>query len=142
MSEGRGTTKPFEWIGAPWLDGQWLATAFNKLDLLGMKARPIQFEPIFSKYKGKVCNGIQLHLTNTNLEGKYCAISATLHLLNLVKHQYPDEFQFHDTFFDRLVGSDKLRNTIEEGISVDDLIEDWRQQSLGFQQHCRSYLIY
>ena len=142
LSEGRGTTKPFEWIGAPWLDGQWLATAFNKLDLLGMKARPIQFEPIFSKYKGKVCNGIQLHLTNINLEGKCCSISATLHLLNLVKHQYPDEFQFHDTFFDRLVGSDKLRNTIEEGISVDDLIEDWRQQSLGFQQHCRSYLIY
>ena len=142
LSEGRGTTKPFEWIGAPWLDGQWFADAFNELALFGIKARPIQFEPTFSKYKGELCYGVQLHLTETNSLDQACPISATLYLMHLIKHRYPDQFRFHTTFFDRLAGSDKLRHTIQNGSSITILLEDWRQQSLEFWQRCQPYLIY
>ncbi len=62
LSEGRGTTRPFETIGAPWLDGSRLAEALNSQDLSGVYFRPIQFEPTFNKYHGQICNGVFVHV--------------------------------------------------------------------------------
>ena len=139
QSEGRGTTMPFEWIGAPWLDSHWLSQALNSLGLAGIKARSIQFEPTFSKYPSECCHGIQMHLTDSS---RACPIEATLHLINLVHKRYPDQFQFQETFFDKLVGTDNLRITILSHQSVEDLIQDWKQQSLAFRQRRQPYLIY
>ena len=64
LSEGRGTTRPFEMIGAPWLNGQRLADSLNASHLEGVVFRPIQFEPTFNKYQGQICNGIFVHVTD------------------------------------------------------------------------------
>jgi uncharacterized protein YbbC (DUF1343 family) len=139
LSEGRGTTMPFEWIGAPWLDSHWLSQSFNDLRLAGIKARSIQFEPTFSKYQTECCHGIQMHLIDSS---RACPIEATLHLINLVHKRYPDQFQFQEAFFDKLVGTDRLRLAILSQQSVEDLIQDWKQQSLAFRQRRQPYLIY
>ena len=64
MSEGRGTTRPFETVGAPWLDGWKYAKALNDLGLHGVRFRPIQFQPTFNKYEGRVCEGVFVHVTD------------------------------------------------------------------------------
>lgn len=64
LSEGRGTTRPFETIGAPWLNGEDLALSLSKRDLQGVSFRPIQFEPTFNKYHGQLCRGVFVHVTN------------------------------------------------------------------------------
>ena len=80
-----------------------------------------------------------MHLTDSS---RACPIEATLHLINLVHKRYPDQFQFQETFFDKLVGTDNLRITILSHQSVEDLIQDWKQQSLAFRQRRQPYLIY
>lgn len=64
VSEGRGTTRPFETFGAPWLDGWKLASALNGLSLMGAHFRPVQFQPTFNKFSGEVCGGCFLHVTD------------------------------------------------------------------------------
>ena len=70
LSEGRGTTRPFEFFGAPWIDGFVLAKKLNELHLPGVKFREVWFTPTFSKFKGELCGGCQLHR-----DGSKCVIA-------------------------------------------------------------------
>ncbi|HLO97942.1 MAG TPA: DUF1343 domain-containing protein [Fimbriimonas sp.] len=77
LSEGRGTTRPFEIVGAPWIKRELFATALNEMALPGVVFRPIQFQPTFNKYSGKVCDGVFVHVTDAAVFRpvlSYCAV--------------------------------------------------------------------
>lgn len=117
LSEGRGTTKPFEWIGAPFIDGQKLSERFNARKLPGVLARQTSFVPTYQKYKGEVCSGIQLHIVDrSKLEAFY---TGTV-LLEVIAEMYPEAFTFTKNendkyFFDLLAGDKSLREAILQG---------------------------
>jgi uncharacterized protein YbbC (DUF1343 family) len=102
LSEGRGTTKPFELFGAPWIDGYLLARKLNELHLPGAKFRVAWFTPTFSKFSGQLCGGCQLHVTDRNA---YQPVATVLAELALIKQLYGDNLQFHASYFDKVMGT-------------------------------------
>ena len=84
ISEGRGTTKPFELVGAPFLKADKLAGAMNEKKLPGVLFRPAYFTPVFSKHEGKLCGGVQLHVTDRNT---FLPVKTGLYLLKEIKEQ-------------------------------------------------------
>jgi uncharacterized protein YbbC (DUF1343 family) len=91
LSEGRGTTKPFEMIGAPWLDAEALADTMNAQGHPGVIFRPAGFLPCFSKHQGEFCRGVQLHITDRR---KLRPVAAALALLEAVRAQNKEKFSW------------------------------------------------
>jgi uncharacterized protein YbbC (DUF1343 family) len=145
LSEGRGTTRPFETIGAPWLDGEKLAHSLNYSDLPGVHFRSIQFEPTFNKYSGRICNGVFVHVTNRDLFEPvlaYCSImieaikQTGLHDSSQIKtdrfvaagaetdlpgfawKQPPYEYEYRKLPIDILFGNSRERHSIESGVGL------------------------
>lgn len=128
LSEGRGTTRPFELLGAPWLDGEKLARALGALPLAGFTARPITFRPTFQKHAGAICGGVQVHVTDPvafRPYATYLAVSALAH------HHHPEDFRFrteryefidHIPAFDLLTGSSRPREAIAAGAKPMDVV--------------------
>jgi len=121
LSEGRGTTRPFELVGAPWLDGYALAAGLAATGLPGFVARPLTFQPTFHKHAGKICGGVQIHVTDADAFRPVAVYTA---LIALAHHQAPDSFQFRTDLYeyvddipalDLLIGSDDARLAIERG---------------------------
>ncbi|MDO5022556.1 MAG: DUF1343 domain-containing protein [Eubacteriales bacterium] len=142
VSEGRGTTLPFENIGAPWIDSDELSKRMKKFKLSGVHFRPCSFVPTFSKHQGKICYGVQLHVTDRNTANVF---AAGLYLLDTIKSLYPDHFEFLKPtsgdiyFFDRLLGSTKYR----EGLLNADAIVQLQQKSKEeFEQITDSIKLY
>lgn len=90
-SEGRGTADPFAIIGAPFIKAEAFSNAFNDLSLPGVTATPIYFTPTTSKHQGTLCGGIHLHITD---EAALQSVTLGIHLLDLLRTLYPDDFQF------------------------------------------------
>jgi uncharacterized protein YbbC (DUF1343 family) len=123
LSEGRGTTRPFEIVGAPWLDGARLADDLHALALPGMRARPLTFLPAFQKHAGIVCGGVQIHVTDPV---GFRPVATYLALVTLAHAQAPDRFvfrtekyEFRDDVpaFDLLTGDSQARERILRGDS-------------------------
>jgi uncharacterized protein YbbC (DUF1343 family) len=126
LSEGRGHTRPFEVVGAPWLDADRLARDLDKLALdttwfAGFSARPLSFEPTFHKYAGQCCHGVQIHVRDRHLFRPVAVYSA---LIALAHHQAPSDFAFRTEryefvddipAFDLLTGSAEARSAIDAG---------------------------
>lgn len=117
LSEGRGTTRPFEYIGAPFIEGAQLAKAFNDRNLPGVIARQTSFVPTYQKYLGEICSGIQLHIVDRK---SFEAFHTGVVLLEIIANMYPDDFQFtkneNDKYFiDLLAGTKQLRGFIAKG---------------------------
>lgn len=91
LSEGRGTTRPFEWFGAPWIDGAGLAAFLNARGLPGVYFREIAFEPGFRKFAGQVCRGCQVHVTDRT---EFRPVRTGLEILESVRELHPGEFQW------------------------------------------------
>ena len=91
LSEGRGTTIPFEQVGAPYIDAETLAKTLNKENLPGLFFRPQYFKPQFQKWSGTVCGGVQLHVTERN---KIKPLVTSITLLSSIKKLYPDDFSW------------------------------------------------
>lgn len=89
LSEGRGTTRPFELCGAPWIDGHALAAALHETELPGFRARPTGFLPTFQKHAGKACGGVQIHVTD---RARFRPVATYLALLAFCRAQAPDLF--------------------------------------------------
>lgn len=143
LSEGRGTIRPFEYIGAPFIDSYQLANAFNERNVPGVIARPTSFVPTYQKYKNKTCGGIQLHVGDRR---QFNAFEAGVILLEVIQKMYPNEFRFvqHESgryFFDLLAGTKKLRQQILEGDSQS-FLEDCRKQVECFRKQRKAYLLY
>lgn len=118
LSEGRGTTRPFELLGAPWLDGHLLGRALVALDLPGFVARPITFLPTFHKHANQLCGGVQIHVTDRE---SFHPVATYAAIIALSAYQNPEHFRFrtaryefvdHIPAIDLLVGSGALREGI------------------------------
>ena len=143
LSEGRGTTRPFEWIGAPWIDSERWADTLNNLDLPGTHFRPIHFTPTFSKYAEQVCHGVQVHVTNRD---QFKPVDVSMHLIATVRHDYPDQFDFLKNrgryFFDLLAGTDELRLQLMKQESPVEILRSWETEVEKFTQRRQPYLLY
>jgi uncharacterized protein YbbC (DUF1343 family) len=139
LSEGRGTTRPFEIIGAPDIDWRW-AERLNEAGLPGVRFREIYFAPTFSKHVNKVCGGVQLHLTD---ERAYEAIRTAVTMIITARQLYPGVFGWRpDNWIDKLTGSDRLRHMVDAGAGVDDVVGAWQQELAEFRRLREQYLLY
>ena len=93
LSEGRGTTRPFEIFGAPFLEAGRLAGEVNSMGLAGVYLRELSFQPTFGKYAGQLCHGAQLHVTD---RGRFRSYDTALHLLEWISRHYPEQFRWND----------------------------------------------
>jgi uncharacterized protein YbbC (DUF1343 family) len=139
MSEGRGTTRPFELFGAPWIDGHELAKRLNGLGLAGVTFREAWFTPWFSKFQGELCGGCQVHVTDRKA---YRSFAAALHIVKTVRDMYPDKFAFHADYFDKVMGTDKVRRALEAGEAVETVLESLEPGLAAFAALRRPYLLY
>lgn len=143
LSEGRGTTKPFEWIGAPWIDPERWGDTLNNLCLSGVYFRPIHFTPTFSKYADQMCHGVQIHVTERD---QFKPIDVALHLIATVRQNYPDQFEFIENrgryFFDLLAGTDGLRLRLMKRESATEIVQSWETEVTKFNERRRLYLLY
>ena len=143
LSEGRGTTKPFEWIAAPWIDSERWADTLNSLELPGTRFRPIHFTPTFSKYADQECHGVQVHVTDRD---QFKPVDVALHLLATARQSYPNQFKFLKNrgryFFDLLAGTDELRRKLMNHESPMEIVQSWETEIAEFAKQCRPYLLY
>lgn len=139
VSEGRGTTRPFELCGAPWIDAYELAKSMNKLALPGVRFREAWFTPTFSKYRGEICGGVQIYVTDRNL---YQPVKTSLLLIQTIREMYPQKFEFHASYFDKLMGSDEVRKWIETGKELRELFARWEEEIKNFTQERIDFLLY
>jgi uncharacterized protein YbbC (DUF1343 family) len=139
LSEGRGTTKPFEFFGAPWIEGFVLANKLNDLKLPGVKFREVWFTPTFSKFSGQQCGGCQLHITD---RAAYQSIATTLSILAAVKQLYGDKLEFHAEYFDKVLGTASVREALERGEPVDKIVAGFAPGLNTFGKLREPYLLY
>jgi uncharacterized protein YbbC (DUF1343 family) len=148
LSEGRGTTKPFEIWGAPWLDGQKLADDLEKEKLPGVKFRPCAFTPTWDKHKGARCHGVQIHIDDARkLEPVKLGVACIVHARNQHKLHFKwrtEKYEFVDDkpAIDLLTGSAKFRESAEQGASVDELCAPWISEKQDFLQRRQGALLY
>ncbi|MBA3310901.1 MAG: DUF1343 domain-containing protein [Nocardioidaceae bacterium] len=142
LSEGRGTTRPFELIGAPYLDYPW-ADALRAQELPGVKFREAYFMPFMSKHAWKTCAGVQLHVTDRN---EFQAIRTAIAMIITAKRLYPTAFSWRETqapyWIDKLTGSDWVRTAIDRGADVDEVVAGWQAELAEFRDTRARYLLY
>lgn len=142
VSEGIGTTRPFELVGAPWLDGQKLADRLNSLRLSGVYFRPVHFTPQWGKYQGRVCSGVQIHLKDRN---RFSAVPVGLRLLEAIREQGGARFQWNAPkgkdrwMIDLYAGGPELR---EGKVNSSDLLARWSKEAAEFRLRSKKYQLY
>jgi len=149
MSEGRGTTRPFEIFGAPFIDPDKLVARLNKHRLPGVIFRPLYFQPTFQKHACTVCGGAQIHLVD---RARYRSFKTAVAIIRTVMELYPRrpiwksppyEYETEKMPFDILAGSDRLRISLESGMSLDLMESWWKSECSGFDAAIRrGFLIY
>jgi uncharacterized protein YbbC (DUF1343 family) len=149
LSEGRGTTRPFEIFGAPFIGPEKLVKQLEAVDLEGVIFRPLHFEPTFQKYAGQLCGGAQIHVTKKE---RFKPFKTAVAVLKSVHDLYPDHFQWKQPPYeyeslrmpiDILAGSGKLRTDIGRGKNVDEMEAWWSEECNDFTDTTRmKYLLY
>jgi uncharacterized protein YbbC (DUF1343 family) len=148
VSEGRGTTRPFELIGAPYIDPDDYADALNALNLPGVYFRSCAFQPTFQKHAGVTCGGVQIHVTDRDV---FEPVFAGVAMVKLIHDMYRDEFRwkappyeyvYDSNPFDVIAGTNKIREAFEQGVELDSIAETWKRPLLQFKQLRESFLIY
>jgi uncharacterized protein YbbC (DUF1343 family) len=145
VSEGRGTTKPFELIGAPFVNSTEFSAALNELNLPGVKFRAASFTPTFSKHSGKLSHGVQIHITNKQ---PYDPIVTGLHIVKTLHDMYPNDFEFRArnsagiSFFDNLIGNGWVMDAIKNGESIKSIEKQWEHDLKEFEQLRKGFLLY
>ena len=139
LSEGRGTTRPFELVGAPWLDASRLAAALDALELAGVHFRIQSFRPSFSKYKGQSCRGVQIHIVDRD---RFDPISCALHLLRETLLLHPEKLKFRDRMFDLLAGRPGLRSELLGRVEIERIVASWRPELESFRERRSRHLLY
>ena len=149
ISEGRGTTRPFEIFGAPFVDAEMLAEKLKSFKLPGVIFRPMYFQPTFQKHAGKLCGGTQIHVTDRN---RFKPFKTGCAVLKAVYDLYPDSFKWKQPPYeyetekmpiDILAGTDRFRKDIESGKKLQYMEEWWSEQCSKFNKTVRNkYLIY
>ena len=148
LSEGRGTTRPFELVGAPWIDAERFARDMNGLGLPGVYFRPAVFEPTFQKHAKQTCGGCQIHVLDCSafkpvLTG--AALIAMFRGVNPEKfawRQPPYEYEHEKLPIDILAGSAQFRDQIEAAVPPSEIAASWREGEDAFKEVRRPYLLY
>lgn len=148
LSEGRGTTRPFELVGAPWLDGPALARAMEGEGLPGCGFRAAAFTPTFQKHQDALCHGVQVHVADRR---RFPAFLAYLLLLRHARRQDPDryawrappyEYEAVKLPFDILCGTDRVRKAIEADVTPRRLAAGWAKEQAAFRRRRKRFLLY
>lgn len=148
VSEGRGTCRPFEQFGAPWVDTDALLARLAKEDLPGVAFRAVGFTPTFDKYRGESCNGAFIHVTDRRTFQSLrtgVAIFQALHDIGPGKFDWrADAYEFVEDVpaFDLLCGTDQVRRGIEAGWGLERLMEGCSTQTERFAGQREPYLLY
>ncbi len=148
VSEGRGTTRPFELIGAPWLDGAALTARLNQSGLTGVRFREVVFEPTFQKHAKVPCGGCQIHVKSRwDFEPVKVGVAVMRECYALGPDQFkwrdpPYEYEHDKMPIDILAGSPTLRQQIQQLFPVDDIAASWRQGVKDFEEARKAYLLY
>ncbi|MGH3354448.1 MAG: exo-beta-N-acetylmuramidase NamZ domain-containing protein [Nocardioidaceae bacterium] len=142
LSEGRGTTRPFELIGAPYVDYRW-STAMQEQELPGVHFREAYFTPSFSKHQGTSCGAVQVHVFD---RGRFEAIRTAIAMIVTAKRMYPSDFAWRESgppyWIDRLTGSEQVRHAIDGGADADEVVAGWQGELREFRRSRRRYLLY
>ena len=148
VSEGRGTTLPFEIVGAPYVDGEILASYLRNLDLPGVHFRPCGFRPTFQKHAEVTCGGVQIHVRDRRT---FRPVITGVAIVKAIYELYPGDFRWKDppyeyvfdkNPFDVVAGTASLRAQIEQQASLEQIQESWQVPLNDFQRYRESYLIY
>ncbi|MEP7304586.1 MAG: DUF1343 domain-containing protein [Acidobacteriota bacterium] len=148
VSEGRGTTKPFELVGAPWVVSESFTDAMNRLDLPGVRFRPVVFEPTFHKHAGISCGGCQIHVID---RAAFPAVETGVALIAAFRAADPERFRWRDPPYeyepeklpiDILAGSSDLRDQIERGTPARAIAHSWEDAIQDFNRVRERFLIY
>jgi len=148
LSEGRGTTRPFEWIGAPYLDGHRYAAALDAMSLPGVRFRPARFIPTFHKWAGEVCGGVQIHVTDRR---RFRPFRTGIAAIAVARHLAPAEFRWKEPPYefehkrlpiDILFGTDRIRTQIEGGTDLPVIEATWRTALPLYTRRRRAFMIY
>jgi uncharacterized protein YbbC (DUF1343 family) len=148
LSEGRGTTRPFELVGAPWIDGERFAGEMNGAALGGVYFRPAGFEPTFQKHAKQPCGGCQIHVTDRDA---FEPVITGVALIDMFRRLDPGRFAWrqppyeyeHDKMpIDILAGSDVLRRQIESGMPIREIAASWKDDEAAFRRLRAPYLMY
>jgi uncharacterized protein YbbC (DUF1343 family) len=139
ISEGRGTTRPFEMIGAPFIDGMGLARYLNQRQLPGVVFRSVSFIPFYRKYVNEKAHGVQMHVLDRDI---FQAVRTGIEILVAIKRLYPGELEFREDVFDRLAGNSWIREAIVGGESAEEIEARWQGELEQFGTVRAKYLLY
>ncbi len=145
LSEGRGTTRPFELIGAPWLKHAALCSDMNEMRLPGVRFHPVTFTPTFQKHQGKLCNGVMTYVTDKET---FQSTETGLRLLHRVIESHPESFEWYQAnkdglpFIDILTGSDLVRKQIRQPGGLEAILASWRRDVNEWKDIRKPYLLY
>jgi len=148
VSEGRGTTRPFEIFGAPWIDPYRLRDALERFQLEGVRFRPLYFRPTFHKYHQQLCGGAQLHVTDRRI---FRPVRTALCILWVLLREYAASFRWKEPPYefvtdrlpiDVLIGNSWVREDLENGVAPERIEEKWRLSLEQFGKKRGNYLLY
>jgi uncharacterized protein YbbC (DUF1343 family) len=148
VSEGRGTTRPFEIFGAPWIHPYLLVEKMREFNLDGVTLRPLYFKPTFNKFKGELCGGAQIHVTDQKI---FRPVKFGLSLIALLRQEFGDNFQWKNPPYefvtdrmpiDILLGNSWIRKELEAGIDPDRIEGMWQNRLNDFSRKRQDHLLY
>lgn len=148
ISEGRGTTRPFELVGAPYIDPEEYARSLNAVEFPGVYFRSCIFRPTFQKHAEVSCGGVQIHVTDRN---SFEPVTAGIAMVKAAYDLYPEQFRWkqppYEYVYDRnpfdvIAGTSSIREAIEAGGSLESIEESWREGLQEFRQVRKNYLLY
>jgi len=148
LSEGRGTTSPFEYCGAPFINPYQLKKETQKRKLPGIYLREVFFQPTFNKWQNEVCGGVQIHLTDPEAYKPYHTTLALIQdCISLYPHHFawrmpPYEYETEKMPVDLLIGDKNVREGIERQEDITLLEESWQKELMSFREKARSCFIY
>jgi uncharacterized protein YbbC (DUF1343 family) len=148
ISEGRGTTRPFELVGAPCIEAERFARDMNSLGLTGVHFRPAVFEPTFQKHAKQTCGGCQIHVTARHLFKPVLVGVALIGMFwrtnpsRFAWRQPPYEYEHDKVPIDILAGSDTLRTQIEADVPATEIAASWKADEEAFRALRESFLLY
>jgi len=148
ISEGRGTTRPFELVGAPWIVAERFADAMNRRELPGVLFRPVVFEPTFHKHARERCGGCQIHVRDRRT---FRPVESAVALLEAFRaadparfgwRQPPYEYEHERLPIDVLAGSPQLREQLERGVPAGEIARSWLPAVAEFSRVRERFLLY
>ncbi len=148
VSEGRGTTRPFEIFGAPWIEPESLCKSLESFHLMGVQFRPLYFRPTFNKYHQQLCGGAQIHVTDRH---HFQPVRTAVCLISAMLEKYPTHFRWKEPPYefvqdrlpiDILFGSSWIREDLEKRKHPDEIEQRWLESLSAFNQNRAQYLLY